>query len=240
MRDIYVYGYIGDTLDETDKTAYQFARDLKEANGEDVTIHINSGGGDVFDANTMAETLRAYPGRSTAAIEGLAASAASYFALTADTVTMNKAALIMIHNPYTVAMGDADEMRRTADYLDKVRSTIISQYADKTGKDSDEIAGMMDAETWFTAEEALEAGLVDELSALEPVANRVDIDRTENFKNAPAALDALKERLAGNRADTMHAVNDSDGKDTEPAGAAGEGAGAAHRTVCIDGRFLNY
>ena len=240
MRDIYVYGYIGDTLDESDKTAYQFARDLKEANGEDVTIHINSGGGDVFDANTMAETLRAYPGKSTAAIEGLAASAASYFALTADTVTMNKAALIMIHNPYTVAMGDADEMRRTADYLDKVRTTIISQYADKTGKDSDEIAGMMDAETWFTAEEALEAGLVDELSALEPVANRVDIDRTENFRNAPAALDALRERLTGNRADTMQAVNDSDGKDTEQAGAVCKGAGAAHRTVCIDGRFLNY
>ncbi len=239
MRDIYVYGYIGDGFDESDKTAYQFASDLKEANGDDVTIHINSGGGDVFDANTMAETLRAYPGKSTAAIEGLAASAASYFALTADRVTMNKAALIMIHNPYTVAMGDAGEMRRTAEYLDKVRATIISQYADKTGLAEEDLGTMMDAETWFTAEEALEAGLVDELSALEPVANRVDIDRTEEFKNAPAALDALKERLAGEPRATI-ADNDEDVSEAEPAGAADEGAGAAHRTVCVDGRFLTY
>ena len=77
MRDINVYGFIGDGWDETDMTATKFANELKEANGEAITIHVNSGGGDVFDANTMAELLRAYQGESTCIIEGLAASAAS-------------------------------------------------------------------------------------------------------------------------------------------------------------------
>lgn len=240
MRDIYVYGYIGDTFDESDKTAYQFARDLRDANGEDICIHINSGGGDVFDANTMAETLRAYPGKSTAAIEGLAASAASYFALTADKVVMNQAALMMIHNPYTIAMGDAEEMRHTADYLDKVRSTIIKQYEDKSGMDGATIATMMDAETWFTADEALEAGLVDELSAAEPVANRIDLDRTEKFTNAPKALDALKSALDTKAGEPAPTIQDTSNEQTPEVEATEGGTGAVQKVVCVNGQFLTY
>ena len=120
MRDINVYGFIGDGCDETDMTATKFANELKEANGEAVTIHVNSAGGDVFDANTMAELLRAYQGESTCIIEGLAASAASFFALTADKVVIGDSALMMIHNPYSFSGGTAEDLRKTADFLDKV------------------------------------------------------------------------------------------------------------------------
>ena len=86
MADIYVYGPIGDSWDPEAMTAAEFARQLRAAGDEDVTVHVNSAGGDVFDANAMAELVRAREGRVTAVIEGLAASAASYFALTADEV----------------------------------------------------------------------------------------------------------------------------------------------------------
>ena len=156
MLDIDVYGGIGDEFDEGGVTAVSFVRALRDADGEDVTIHINSSGGSVFDANTMAEALRGYKGHTTASIEGLAASAASYFALTADDVVINPSALMMIHNPWDFAVGDAEDMRKKADMLDKARSTISAQYARKTGRTVDEIEGLMDAETWFTAQEAVE------------------------------------------------------------------------------------
>ena len=170
MLDIDVYGGIGDEFDEGGVTAVSFVRALRDADGEDVTIHINSSGGSVFDANTMAEALRGYKGHTTASIEGLAASAASYFALTADDVVINQSALMMIHNPWDFAVGDADDMRKKADMLDKARSTISAQYARKTGRTVDEIEELMDAETWFTAQEAVEFGLVDRMSDSEPIA----------------------------------------------------------------------
>lgn len=105
MADIYVYGPIGDSWDPEAMTAAEFARQLRAAGDEDVTVHVNSAGGDVFDANAMAELVRAREGRVTAVIEGLAASAASYFALTADEVLMNPSALLMVHNPWASCVG---------------------------------------------------------------------------------------------------------------------------------------
>lgn len=174
MKDINVFGPIGDALSGDAVRASDFAAALRDAGGDDVTIHINSGGGDVFDANAMAETLRAYEGRTVASIEGLAASAASYFALTADEVVINRSALVMVHNPHSCAYGNAEDMRKTADMLDKVRGAISGQYARKTGRGTDEIEGLMDAETWFTADEAIEFGLADRMSDAEPIAACVD------------------------------------------------------------------
>lgn len=234
MKDINVYGAIGKVwYDDDAMSAADFARELKDADGDDVTIHINSGGGNVFDANTMAETLRNYKGRTTASIEGLAASAASYFALTADEVVISPSALFMIHNPYTVSIGDAHEMRKCAEMLDKLRGTISSQYARKTGMGEDEIEGLMDEETWFTAEEAVERGFADRMSDAEPVAACVDVEMLSKFRNAPEQLSASGERPAGEAGKT---IAPSTG---EPdAGAAEGGAGAASRVVCVNGAFL--
>ena len=251
MLDIDVYGGIGDEFDEGGVTAVSFVRALRDANGEDVTIHINSSGGSVFDANTMAEALRGYKGHTTASIEGLAASAASYFALTADDVVINPSALMMIHNPWDFAVGDAEDMRKKADMLDKARSTISAQYARKTGRTVDEIEGLMDAETWFTAQEAVEFGLVDRMSDSEPIAACVRCEDMKRFRNAPDGLLASDEK-AKNPSDEEDEKADEkpvgdegatiDGADDGKAvtGSVEVAAGAAARTVCVNGQFLKY
>ena len=244
MLDIDVYGGIGDEFDEGGVTAVSFVRALRDADGEDVTIHINSSGGSVFDANTMAEALRGYKGHTTASIEGLAASAASYFALTADDVVINHSALMMIHNPWDFAVGDAEDMRKKADMLDKARSTISAQYARKTGRTVDEIEELMDAETWFTAQEAVEFGLVDRMSDSEPIAACVRCEDMKRFRNAPEGLLASDEK-ADEKADEKSVGDEGatiDGADDGKAvtGSVEVAAGAAARTVCVNGQFLKY
>lgn len=255
MLDIDVYGGIGDEFDEGGVTAVSFVRALRDADGEDVTIHINSSGGSVFDANTMAEALRGYKGHTTASIEGLAASAASYFALTADDVVINPSALMMIHNPWDFAVGDAEDMRKKADMLDKARSTISAQYARKTGRTVDEIEELMDAETWFTAQEAVEFGLVDRMSDSEPIAACVRCEDMKRFRNAPEGLltsDEKADEKAKNPSDEEDEKADEkpvgdegatiDGADDGKAvtGSVEVAAGAAARTVCVNGQFLKY
>lgn len=243
MLDIDVYGGIGDEFDEGGVTAVSFVRALRDADGEDVTIHINSSGGSVFDANTMAEALRGYKGHTTASIEGLAASAASYFALTADDVVINPSALMMIHNPWDFVVGDAEDMRKKADMLDKARSTISAQYARKTGRTVDEIEGLMDAETWFTAQEAVEFGLVDRMSDSEPIAACVKTEDMKRFRNAPEGLlasdeedEKADEKPVGDEGATIDGADD--GKAVT--GSVEVAAGAAARTVCVNGQFLKY
>lgn len=219
-----------------------------------MTIHINSSGGNVFDANTMAEALRGYKGHTIASIEGLAASAASYFALTADVVVINPSALMMIHNPWDIEIGDAEDMRKKADMLDKARSTISGQYARKTGRTVDEIEGLMDAETWFTATEAVEFGLADRMSDSEPIAACIKTEDMKRFRNAPKGLltsdeeDEEDEKTdeEPDKEPAKQPVGDEgatiDGADDEKAvtGSVEVVAGAAARTVCVNGQFLKY
>lgn len=234
MRDINVFGNIGKCFwDEDSMSAADFAKLLKEADGDDVTIHINSGGGNVFDANTMAETLRAYKGRTVASIEGLAASAASYFALTADEVVIGPSALFMIHNPYTYASGEAKDMRKAADLLDMLRTTISDQYVKKTGMGRDEVEALMDEETWLTAEEAVERGFADRLSDAEPVAACVDRRALDKFKHAPEGIAGTGGAPAGEVGKT---ITPSTGEPST--GAVADEAGAASRVVCVNGAFL--
>lgn len=184
MADIYVYGEIGS--DFNGMSARTFADELKNAGGAPVTVHINSGGGNAFDANTMAELLRSYSGETTAKIEGMAASAASYFALTANRVTISENALMMIHNPWCCSCGTAEDLRTDAEFLDNVCVTIVNQYAKKSGRDAKEIQKLMDAETWFTAQEAVDFGFADDMGeALDVAASTYGRD---HFKNAPKSL----------------------------------------------------
>lgn len=252
MFDINVYGPIGKAWDEDAVSASQFAAALKEADGQDVCIHINSVGGDVFDANAMSETLRGYKGRSTASIEGLAASAASYFALTADEVVINPSALVMVHNPFTFSYGNAEDMRKTAEMLDKVRSTISGQYAAKTGMDVADIEALMDDETWLTAEEAVEKGFCDRMTTAEPIAACLDSELVKRFKHAPEDLFAGADKKAGDQAATATPgvegagagdarLNIQSTTDGEPEPGAGDGAaGAAARVECVNGYFLRH
>jgi ATP-dependent Clp protease protease subunit len=142
---------------------------LAAAGTKNVDLHVNSPGGDVFEARAMVSALRAHQAKGhkvTAYIDGLAASAATYLALAGDEVHIADGGMFMVHNSWTLAWGNKTELRSTADLLDKIDGTISADYARKTGATVEQIAAWMDAETWFTATEAKAAGFVD--SVIEP------------------------------------------------------------------------
>ena len=126
-----------------------------------LNVHINSPGGDVFEGRAIMAALSAFKGKTVARIDSLCASAATSIALACDEVVMADGAFFMIHNASGMAWGDKQTLRDTADVLEKVEGAIVSDYLQKTGKDEAEIRALMDAETWFTANEAMEHGFVD-------------------------------------------------------------------------------
>lgn len=126
-----------------------------------VNLYINSPGGDVFEARAMAGVVARHAGPVTAIIEGVAASAATYLALAAGAVHMGEGSLLMIHNSWTLAMGDKNDLMNTAALLEKIDGTIAADYAWKTGASAEQVVAWMDAETWFTAQEAADAKFID-------------------------------------------------------------------------------
>lgn len=136
---------------------------LAGAQGKPIALHINSPGGDVFEARAMVSALRSHGGPVTTYIDGLAASAATYLALAGDQVHITDGGMFMVHNSWTLAWGNKTELRSTADLLEKIDGTIASDYMRKTGASAEQVTGWMDAETWFTAQEAKDAGFIDHI-----------------------------------------------------------------------------
>ncbi len=173
-------------------SAKQFIGDLKRVPADhEIVLKIHSPGGEVFDGNAIFNALKRHPGGVTVQIEGLAASMATVISLAGAPVKMAANGFYMIHNPWGVAMGDADEMRDQAALLEKIREGMIAAYAAKSGQELEQIAAWMDAETWFTAAEAQAAGFVDEVTdslALAASANK--FSRLGKFRNAPSDLTA--------------------------------------------------
>lgn len=174
--ELLIYGEIVSEQWFEDETApKQFAESLAALNGKPLTLRINSPGGDVFAAQAIYNQLRDYPGAVTAKIDGLSASAATIITCAGDTVIMPSNALFMIHNPLTIAWGNADEMRKTADTLDTVRDSIVNVYLKRVGgkMKADDIKAMMDAETWLTAQEALDYGFADSIDNETPIEDSI-------------------------------------------------------------------
>lgn len=178
-------------------TPRSFAEDLENLGGKDVTVRINSGGGDVFAAHAIHNQLVAYKGRVTVVIDGLAASAATIIAVAGDRIIMPSNALFMIHNP-AIGLSDyygAEELLKAAEALNTIKGSIVAAYRKRCKVSAEELAAMMDAETWMGAAECLEKGFVDEINgSVSPVlnggsliVNSVNFDM-KNFKNQ----DALK------------------------------------------------
>lgn len=146
-------------------TATQFIQDLANLGDiKNLTIQINSQGGSVQDGVAIYNAIKQHPANVTVEINGWALSIASFIAMAGDTVRMASNSLLMLHNPWVSAAGDAAELRKTADVLDKTRETLISAYA-RSGKSRAEIIAMLDAETWLDANEALAAGFIDEVQS---------------------------------------------------------------------------
>jgi ATP-dependent Clp endopeptidase proteolytic subunit ClpP len=175
-------------------------------------LRLNSPGGSVFDAVAIFNALKRHAGEITVWIDGIAASAASYIAMAGDTVVMPQNAFLMIHDPSGLVMGTAEDMRSTAEALDKVKGSLIQGYAAKSGKPDAEIAALMAAETWLDAQEALALGLIDRIAEPVKLAASFDIAR---FRNAPAKLttavsDASEEAVEAATDDPAHETPDAD------------------------------
>ena len=146
-----------------DEITPQMFRDELESGEGDVTVWINSPGGNVFAAAEIYTMLRDYKGSITVKIDAIAASAASVVAMAGDTVQMSPVAMLMIHDPSTVAMGNTKDMEKAIEVLNEVKESIINAYASKSGLSHARIANLMSNETWMNAKKAVELGFADEV-----------------------------------------------------------------------------
>lgn len=154
--------YVYDVIDQWfGASAEALIGALGDAGDRAVHLHINSPGGDVFEARAMSAAIVAYKGHVVAHVDGVAASAATQIVLAADEARMLEGSLFMVHNAWTMAFGDKADLRSTADLLEKIDGQIAADYASATGQTVEQIAALMQAETWFTPEEALAAGFID-------------------------------------------------------------------------------
>jgi ATP-dependent Clp protease, protease subunit len=154
----------------------------------ELTLRINSPGGSVFDGVAIYNALKRHEARVTVWIDGIAASIASMIAMAGDEIVMPENAMLMIHDPSGLVMGTAADMRAMAEALDKMKAGMVAAYRDKSGRDDAEIEALMAAETWLSAQEALELGLADRVEQPVRMAAHFDLSR---FHNTPPQLAAI-------------------------------------------------
>lgn len=159
---VYLYDMIVDTPEDSEfwggVNPQDFIAALKAVKAPVINLRINSPGGSVFAARAMEQAIKDHSSKVIAHIDGHAASAATYVMLAADEVVISDGAMVMIHKAWSMAAGNADDLRSTADLLDKVDSTLVNTYAEKTGLPQEKLLAMMAAETWMTADEAVANG----------------------------------------------------------------------------------
>ena len=193
QADIWIYGDIGESWSGDSDTAKDLSEELKKLAGvKEITLRINSPGGNVFDGLAMYNSLKKFPARIITEIDGMALSIASIIALAGDEVRMAGNAVYMIHNPWTIAYGDSNEMRKVAEQLDLVRDSLAGTYATKT-KDLaslEQISEWMNAETWFNSDEALKSGFVDQITDPIEIAAKCDLSRY-HYKNTPVIAEKI-------------------------------------------------
>lgn len=167
------------------KDAFDLVKDKKA-----ITVYINSPGGDVTTGMALYNLLAQVRDKLTIEVIGIAASIASVVALAGKELpVMDEGTYYMIHNPWSVAWGEADDLRKTADVLDKMRGELINLYAARSGLDADEIGQMMDDETWLTADEAVEKGFASRVHKTVKAAALASFDLSKiGFQHPPKAL----------------------------------------------------
>lgn len=166
-------------------SAAQFVKDLVSITAPTINLRINSPGGDVFDGRAIATAIREHGSKVVAHVDGLAASAASFIALAASEVVMAPGSMMMIHRASSLAWGNAEDMIHLAGVLEKIDDSLIAEYVRETGQDEAQVREWLNAETWFTAEEAVDNGFADRISETAPeVDNAWDLSV---FARGPAA-----------------------------------------------------
>ena len=183
--EIFIYEDIGESW-LGGLSAKRFNDELNAIGKMDtINVRINSDGGSVFDGVAIQNSLRKNSARVEVDIDGIAASIASIIAMAGDEIRIADNGFMMIHDPWIVAGGGADDLRKTADLLVKVRDTLVDTYVRRTGVDADTVSELMAAETWMDSTEAKELGFVDTVTGELAMAAHIDIKK---FKNPPQAL----------------------------------------------------
>lgn len=184
ITELWIYDEIGESWFEDSVTAKDLCQELAGIKSSDIHVHINSPGGSVFDGQAIYTALVNHPAKVTTYVDGLAASIASVIACAGDTVVMAENAMLMVHDPWSLAVGNAADLRDAADVLDKVAESLVTVYAARTGLPADEVKAIMAAETWYTAAEAVEAGFADEVTPAKRIAAKFDLSK---FQHPPKA-----------------------------------------------------
>lgn len=194
--EIYIYGEIGLNFWGEGIGSEQFIKDLNAIKAKTINVRINSVGGSVFEGLAIYNALERAKSHATVNthVDSIAASIASIIALAGEKVHIASNAFMMVHNPHTIVWGNASDMREMAHTLDKIRDSLVGIYAKKSGKESSEVEAWLDGEkdgTWFSAEEALEAGLVDVIGGQNSDAKaQIGADIRTVFPSVPAEIAA--------------------------------------------------
>ena len=209
---IYVYDVIDDFFGIGSE---EFTRTVEGISASVINVRLNSPGGDVFSAVAMRGALQRHPAEIVAHVDGLAASAATFLTAAADKVIMAKGARFMIHNSMTFQFGNKHDLRESAELLDGIDQDIADAYEARSNLSREEITDMMDAETWFTAEQAVDAGFADEIfSPKKPVENVYDLtaydNAPEDFPKAEAAVEAPNEQVGESEVTNINVLIDYD------------------------------
>lgn len=197
-------------------SAKTFLAEIKSYSGQHIHLRINSVGGSVTEGAAIYNALRRHKGGLTVHIDALAASMASVISMAGDPVYIADNAMVMIHNPWSMTMGDADDLRKEADVLDKLKATLVNAYVRKTGRERGEIEAMMDDETWLDATEAVALGFadgieegVDAAASITPEQARARFDNFSNSMARKKAAQPKAEEAAPEVVETVASVTDS-------------------------------
>jgi ATP-dependent Clp protease protease subunit len=228
--ELLVYEDIGENWwDGSGVTAKAVKQELDaNPNYSRISIRINSPGGDAFEGIAILNLLKAQKRPVDVSIDGIAASAASLVAMAGSTITMGSSAMMMIHNAWTVCMGDGDDMRKCGDTLDRISESVGQAYVDKTGKSAKEVKALMDAETWMGAQECVDNGFAtavasdsDDNDAMALAKSFRSLAKMKHLPEQLKTAEGPEEKSDGADVDDPAASNDPSGvANGDPAGVA--------------------
>lgn len=212
-RTLFLNGTIAEESWFDDDVTPQLFKDELNSGSGDITVWINSPGGDCVAAAQIYNMLMDYKGDVTVKIDGIAASAASVIAMAGTKVLVSPVSMLMIHNPMTAAFGNSDEMQRAIEMLGSVKDSIINAYEIKTGLSRAKLSHLMDAETWMDANKAVELGFADEIMQRSTETENIAAPTVSMLYSKANVVNSLMEKIAAKcaiqpKAETKHRADD--------------------------------
>lgn len=195
-RTLFLNGTIAEESWFDDDVTPQLFKDELNSGSGDITVWINSPGGDCIAAAQIYNMLMDYKGNVTVKVDGIAASAASVIAMAGTKVLVSPVSMLMIHNPMTVAYGNSAQMQQAIDMLASVKDSILNAYEIKTGLSRTKLSHLMDAETWMDANKAIELGFADELMQRSAATDEVPVPQVSMMFSRTAVLNSLMDKIA--------------------------------------------